>query len=481
MRQAPVAVVLALALLGACGGGGSGGGGGPARLPVLPKGDFVFFSTAVFQTPGNEAEALRRAARLEWIKRFRICLTNGYQNFAGKDLQELRAAGSELFIYRWFNGFYRVELLPDDAPAESRAYYAQFPGMVELFRQIHAHPEWLLNPDLPIQGGGAAYPAYFYDYANAEFRRFFETAIRRDLDGAQYDGVFFDYIGGWALPPEIDEIWQARHPGTTYDVAGITFLTELRAAIGAKRIFGNQAYRLPEGYYDVIDYDASESLATSFVWGKEAVLQMEGSGPQNVLDTFYRSWDGPGGYREAARERLAAAARGSRARVCDINYLQPWRVPTGETVEAGGRRVPVFTQRTDRPAIFYSYAISKLAGGYAFASDWYAEGFGEDDVYFLDLGEPLHSQYVETSGAVVRYYKNGFVLVTRSNQPLVFQPDAGFLPAGVAEVWDVYEGTSVHGWSTRRAVSVVPAYYASTESYYPSGRVYAYLNSMSAK
>lgn len=97
-------------------------------------------------------------------------MTNGYQNFAGKELQELHAAGCQLFLYRWFNGFYRSETLPDDAPAQAKAYVAQFPGMVSLFRQIQSRPEWLLNPDKPIQGSGAEHPAYFYDYADAEFR-----------------------------------------------------------------------------------------------------------------------------------------------------------------------------------------------------------------------------------------------------------------------------------------------------------------------
>ena len=172
---------------------------------------------------------------------------------------------------------------------------------------------------------------------------------------------------------------------------------------------------------------------------------------------------------------LAMAARNPQVRVCDINYLQPWRVPTGKTLEEGGRRVPLFTEQTDRPAIFYSYAVTKLVGGYVFASDWYADGYGKDEVYFLDLGKPLDRQYAETPEAVVRYYENGFVLVTRSDHRMVFQPEAKFVPAQVAGLWDVYEGNRVPDWSSRRAVTVVPAYYPSTQSYYPSGRVYVYL------
>jgi hypothetical protein len=452
-----------------------------AEVPLLQKGDFVFFSDVVFKKPANEAEARRWTKRLEWIKRFRICLTNGYQNFAGKDLRELHAAGCELFLYRWFNGFYRSELLPDDTPAQVKTDLGRFSGMVKLFRQVHAHPDWLLNPSKPMQGGGAEHPACFYDYAHPEFRRFYAESIRRDLDEAGYDGVFFDYIGGWALPTEIKAVFRERHPSMTYDEAGVEFLKELRAQVGTRRIFGNQAFRLPESYYKLIDYDASESLATSFIWGKKAEIHVAGRGQQKVLDTFYRPWDGPGGYKEVARDRVAVAAKYPQVRLCDINYLQPWHVPTGETVGAGGRRVPVFAERTDRPAIFYGYAVTKLVGGYVFASDWYAEGYGEDDVYFLDLGEPLDRHYVETPEAVVRYYRNGFVLVTRSASRVAFQPDAKSLPAGLGGVWDVYERSCVHGWLSRREVTVVPACYPSTRSCYASGRVYMYLRKSSKK
>lgn len=453
----------------------------PAGVPVLEKGDFVFFNSDVFRKPQNPVDARQRRERLEWIKRFRICLTNGYVNFAGNDLEELHAAECELFIYRWFNGFYTSEILADDAPAASKSYFRQFPEMVELFRRIHSRSEWLLNPGNPVQGGGAEHPAYFYDYADPEFRRFYAESIRRDLDKSQYDGVFFDYIGSWALPAETKRVWETKHPGSTYDEAGIQFLEELRSVIGAKRIFGNQAYRLPEGYYDVVDYDASESLATSFVWGKQASLYMEGEGEKRVLDTFYRPWDGPEGYKETARKRLAMAAKRPRVQICDINYLQPWRVPTGKTTETGGERVPIHTRRTDRPAIFYSYAVSKLVGGCTYASDWYARGYGRDDIYFLDLGQPVDARFVETEDAVARFYENGFVLVTRSAGRVVFKPDGKCLPAGIGGLWDAYEGTRVHDWTRHGTVTIFPAYYPATKSYYPSGRVYMYLPGSSGR
>ena len=150
----------------------------PAGVPFLEKGDFVFFTPDVFQKPKEQVGTRQQNERLDWIKRFRICLTNGYVNFADEDLRELHAVGCELFIYRWFNGFYTSEILADDAPAATKSYFRQFPEMAELFRQIHSRPEWLLNPGNAIQGSGAARPAYFYDYANPE------CYLNRCFDGA---------------------------------------------------------------------------------------------------------------------------------------------------------------------------------------------------------------------------------------------------------------------------------------------------------
>src|SRR5262245_42592273 len=135
---------------------------GGARTADAPRGAFVFFSNRVFALEGKA-----RTAERTYLRRFRVCLTNGYENFAGTEREALRAAGCELFIYLWFNGYYEKELARTDGEGE---YVRRFPDMLEAFRAIHAHPEWLLNPSRPMQGAGAAAPAYFYDYGNPDFR-----------------------------------------------------------------------------------------------------------------------------------------------------------------------------------------------------------------------------------------------------------------------------------------------------------------------
>lgn len=448
----------------------------PSSIRTSNKAEFIFFSNRVF------GKSETRAKQIELIKRFRICLTNGWRNFEGEELEELHAAGCELFIYRWFNGYYAAQVdAPSDEDAathsQAAAYFKQFPEIVSAFKEIHSHPEWILNPGAPMKGSGATTPAFFYDYTNPEFRAFFINWIKTSLVQSKYDGVFFDYIGGWALPKEVVALWNQKYPNTAYDEAAIVFLRELREALDKRRIFGNQAYRLVAdhpAYYELIDYDVSESHATSFVWGREVEVYIEGEGMTKTLETFYRSWDGPAGYKAISKTNRRATEADARVTGIDINYLKPWLVPTGNTVEIGDSTVPVYRKRTDRPAIFYGYCAAKLHNGNAYASDWYAPGFGEDEIYFLDLGKPVDDEFHENADAVARYFENGFVVLTRRGEPVRFAPDQQYLPKGIKGVFDVYEGARLQAWPDNKTVKISPAWYPASETHYPSGRVYVY-------
>jgi hypothetical protein len=452
-------VGLCLLLIGAVAGVSAQKTTFPPEAKPLAKAEFIFFSNAIIENPE------RKKQDFAYLKRFRVCLTNGYATFTGSDLAELKAAGCELFLYFWFNGYYERELARGDNP--NSAYIRRFPEMVSAFREIHRHPEWLLNPNQALQGAGAAYPAYFYDYQNPAFRRFYIGFLRDHLAKTGYNGLFFDYIGSWALPEEVKRLWKEKYPSVSYDEAGIRFLKELRRTLPEARLFGNQAYRLPAGYYTVLDYDISESHGTSFVWGSETHLTVQGKGQQKITETFYRLWDGPAGYREISRERRARATGSRRVRVYDINYLQPRYAPvTGEAT--------AYREETDRAAIFYSYALAKLTDAVSYASDWYAPGLGRDDLYFVDLGRPVTNSFDEQRDMVVRYFEKGFVVVTRRAERTVFTPDSRYRPAGTRGFWDLWEGKPVPDWPRQAELTLEPTISHATKRSYPVGRVYLY-------
>ncbi len=82
------------------------------RVPRLEKGEFIFFPSHVVTETEKHREYFER------LTSFRVCLTNGYWNFAPAHRDELHAEGCELFIYIWFNGFYEKEMPAADKSAE---------------------------------------------------------------------------------------------------------------------------------------------------------------------------------------------------------------------------------------------------------------------------------------------------------------------------------------------------------------------------
>lgn len=459
-----------------------------ATAPVREKADFVFFTYHVFINPAT------RDAYLDYIKRFRVCLTNGYTNFTGEDLADIKAAGCELMVYRWFNGYYAEELL-------GLGYYGQYPEVTAAWEEINRHPEWLINPVVPLAGNGAVLPAYFFDWTNADLRKFYIDYLVDYIDTVGYDGVFFDYIGDWALPDAVKQLWTVKHPHTTYNQAGAEFLRELRAAMGDRPIMGNQAYKLDNAdeYYQSLTYDITESYGTAAMWGKEALVYVEGKGMIKVQETYYRPWDGHNGYKALMESKSIGPARklpGTGVEFYPIDYVHPRYVFTGDYVDVNGAQTPVHRREEDKPAIHYAYALSKLYDYEAYASDWASwlgdsSSFGRDQVYFSDLGAPVESKYRETSDAAVRYYENGFAVVTRNNRhdnqvspnntatgsgdAVTFAPDPSMIPPDVSGLWDVYSDAAVAGWSPGSpAVVIQPERYDTTGSYYPSGRIYLY-------
>lgn len=457
-----------------------------ARPPLKEQQDFLFFPLSVFHDP------VTRAAYWETIKQTKVALSNGYARFEGEDLETLHAGGTELFLYRWFNGYYAIELL-------GLSYYADFPEMKELFTEINSHPDWLINPAVPIAGSGAVTPAYFYDWANPELRAFYVQRLKEHVGAAGYDGVFFDYPGDWAVPPPVLALYDLKHPTLSYNAAGLLMVEELRAAVGQDaRIFTNQAYRLDNAadYYEQIDYDITESYGTSFTFGKSSTINVEGKGAINVAETYYRPWTESQGYKDITETSPIAPMRlqpDPRVKLFHINYVNPWYQKTPDSPDTA----PTYRAVQDRPAIHYGYALGKLHNVAAYASDWGSWNgdpsvYSEDDIHRVDLGDPLEANYREDDFALVRYFQKGFVVVTKNNQhnhmtapyagptgeatPVEVALDSSKFAAGTSALWDVYnDGVLAGSSATTSLVTIAPDYYRATQSYYPSGRVYLYV------
>jgi hypothetical protein len=302
------------------------------------------------------------------------------------------------------------------------------------------------------------------------------------------------------LPEKARDIWRKKHPDTDYNQAGGMFVAELRKAIPGRPIMTLMAYR-DGGYYPHIDYDLEESYGTARIyWGGDelemkiyidmkdaprnalqdvfahlrADVHLEDEGLQRARETFFRPWDGRSGYKEHDKLRREAERRHPHVKGIDLNYLHPWYVATGATKELGGEVYPVYTTRINRPAIFYGYALSRLSDRIPSTSEIRSPARVRDGIFFLDLGRPLEDDYRELEDVAVRYFENGFVVVTRGNGVVRFRPDEEMIPEGTSGLWDAYEGVPAWEWELQKAVSIHPDFFPAVDTYRPSGRVYAY-------
>ncbi|MSS70266.1 MAG: hypothetical protein EXS64_02130 [Candidatus Latescibacteria bacterium] len=422
-------------------------------------GAFIFFHNSLI-AEGKPATAGQGWERL---KRFRLLLTNGYPTFSRERVAALHEHGSKLFFYIWFNGFYAKETRKPKPDGDWR------------HEVLEQHPEWLLNPDRPEQGGGAVQPAYFFDLTEPELRSFLSRVIAGHRRRTGYDGVFFDYAGRYALPESVAALHDRRHPDTPYDAAGAEFLRTPKAADPGCLIFTNQAYRAARYLLPPSDIDVTESIGTSFVWGREISLYAEGEGWISTRETFYRPWAGETGIQRYYGDMVAKVRRHNpELTFVAIDYVNAAWEATGGTAQHEGRAVPVYRRRTDRAAIFYGCAAARLFGLSSYSSDWYALGYYDDEPFLLDLGRPLEDAPEERDEVVLRYYENGFVALMTGERAGEFDAASPHIPEGVRAIRDLFAGRSLPATHRQCLITIEPAISPVSGARYPAGRVYRY-------
>jgi len=418
---------------------------------LAPAGEFMFFHHRLLQAESGWQQ----------LSRFRWLLTNGYATFPPEKVALLHRHGSRLFFYFWFNGFYEWEARQSMPDGDWR-------------REIlERHRDWLLNPEQGEQGGGATAPAYFFDFTRPELRQFLAYTLAAHRRRTGYDGVFFDYAGSYPLPPAIARRHQERHPEIPYDAAGALFLQAVRAMDPRLLIFTNQAYRAAEHLLPYTDLDVAESLATSWLGGREVELFAEGEGWIRTCETFYRPWEGIQAYYT---DILAKVRRfNPRVRFLTINYLKAFWEPTGATVIREGRAYPVYRRRPDRAAAFYGYVAAKLFGLDSYSSDWYDLGSGEDEVFLTRLGRPQGDGPELQGSLVVRYFERGLVALTATEQGGRATLPPQRLPEGLKGLRDLYERRTIPASRKQCRLEIPPTVSPVSGSTYPAGRVYRYI------
>lgn len=406
--------------------------GFPQRRGVL-----VFVPTSALLAPEPH--------RLEWLSRFDLILTNGYDIAPERIRVLLQSAGSHLFLYVWSNGF---------TTQEARAGLPQSPWWREL---LERHPQWLLNRE-PLPGPPGTPPSYYFDLSASELRQWLAAQLAHWRGETGYSGFFLDMAGSTALPERVLALWQATRPGLSYDQAFVELLRAVRDADPQAIIMTNQAFRTLPAALALVDYDLTESYGTSYDWGPRATV-----GDLTLAETFYRGWQGPAGLKAlyAQVEKALAHAQPRRGFIY-LDYMRPrYRPPAAEGQP--------WQPEVDAEAVYYSYVAARLWGQESFCSGWFAGMEYEGPLYFADLGRPLGDGPQEVGAAVMREYERG--LVALLSGPIAAEVEVPLMAAS-AELYDIFSDQVIPLREGRAMIRMEPARSQLTGAVTPVGRVF---------
>lgn len=425
----------------------------PPEIP-LKRGDFAFR----YHTPLTEEE-------MEWLSRFDIVVPGFF--LPEEQIDQLHKAGSKLVHYVWLPAFN-----PDTSEAKKRNW-----GSI-----LTEHPDWVLNADNPLFGyaGPENAPAFYFDYASHGLRQWIVREIIEMTNDHNYDGIFFDTTSFQSVHPEAQEVFKERHPGDSYDRYVARVFALLKESAPSLILFPNQGFRSHPYYLPYADYDLTESYMTTTAWVDEVPANIKDQGLIPIKETYYARWHDPDNQGQSISHYCKSLITdpisefGYPVKTYHLNYAHPRYVSTGEMTEDSKT---IFRPELDRYAIHYSMACALLLGHTSYCEIEQNSGIPEDDIYFVNLGEPQDENYIllPDRKMAYRFYENGFVVVndSRKDQSITF--DSNQLPSELPKLFDIFSKKPVDDFSKTRTVAIPITKYEATDKTVSSGRIYVYL------
>ena len=419
----------------------------------------------VFATGNSHPDSME----LQWLLNFELVQIGGIgDEVSDSIINILHLSGARLLTYEWMPaGYHYIDGSPDD------------PFMAWVYPRRYS---LTLNPNGPFPhcNGAGWCEDYYYDLAipSVVSRRinFLMSSIENT------DGLFFDWASGAFLDESeytpIRDTFYNRHPGLVYSAVVGGFYRSLKEADSSKLIFTNQGFRRCPYILPFVDYDMTESYATSDDYFGDT-LYIEGLGLQEVPKTIYYpvSDDYRTGhiedqiyYLNFLKSCWDENGGADFKNFVYMNYAAPEFFPTGDTING----YAVFRPEAPRNAIYFAYVIPKLLNFMVYTETPWNHRYERDSIYFYDLGEPLDTCYDSLGGHIyVRYFSQGFVIVGEWQDTISVRLESPYIPSHLP-VYDAYE----RRWDTTGVncvdFIVKPKYDSLIGRMAPSGRVFLY-------
>ncbi|MBF0319537.1 MAG: hypothetical protein HQL01_07025 [Nitrospirae bacterium] len=391
---------------------------------------------------------------IEFLSQFDIVVTGKFADSA--TVKRLKSRGAKLIFYDW---------LP--------ALYYCSSGNGEWAQRVYDNKEfWTLDPsDSDPNPMGSRYGCadYFYDMTDEELNEARAQSLAEEVRAHDYDGIFFDWGSGLYDIDErkytfITDSFQKRHPGMDYDAAAGNFLKRVKDT--GLIVILNRGFKSKDAaLVKYADIDVVESMFTGAQCGdKQPEINIKNEGKKKVCETWFNT---PQKSMKIAGEMLGQARRvNPNAGFVFLNYAFPFYRQTGDTSRPDNA---MYEKLPDRQAIFYSLAVSYIAGASGFTcGDDVNINHVVDDVYFFNIGAPMGEFQNIDNHTYVRYFRNGIAVISGKKNSVELQ-----LAQDVKSLYDVYNKTSLSVSGAKVKVHLESQKYLEAIEL-PTGRLYKY-------
>ena len=391
-------------------------------------------------------------SQIEWGKKFRIVEVGGL--YDSKIIKKLKKLNNVKLGYDWLPAFY---------------FYTDGENKKFIENLYKNRNKFTLNPEGPFlhckRYNYFWCKEFYFNFGDKEVIQKKINYLIKNLKEKQFCGIFFDWASGsYILEKEYKPIYQQfkkLNPNKNY----FKMISEIYKTLKEKQIFfvTNQAFRQHKYLLPYIQYDMTESYITGIKYIKKRVM-IKGKGVlEKIAVTDYypiknNSLKATLFYIDLLTKYKQKYKRYGFKNFIYLNYLAPeykkiYQIP------------PLYREITPKNGIYFAFAMAKLTDNIVYSEVSNNKKLEKDPIYFYDLGEVKGENYQQLEeGIYIRFYQNGFVLVSNSFQKKFIKLDLK------REFYDLYNKKWIKN-------GVIPLDYhidTITNRKVPLGRVFLY-------
>ena len=364
----------------------------------------VFFTIFLWATPMKKGDFalihIYDDEQIEWANKFKMVVVGGVDD--PRITSKLKKLHNIKLGYDWLAAFY---------------FYTNGDNN-DFVKTLYSNKEiTTLNPNGPFlhceKNGYNWCKEYYYNFGNKDVRDKKVKFLIKNLKQKKFNGLFFDWASGnFILEKDYKKVYKnfkKLNPTKNYFEMIGKFYSELKK----KGIFfiTNQAFRHHKYLLPFIQYDMTESYITSLEYKKQRIMienkgVVEKIGVTNYYPIDNKSLKATLKYIDLLTQYKQKYKKYGFKNFIYLNYLAP------EYKKIYPIR-PLYKEIIPKNGIYFAFAMAKLTDNIVYSEVIDNKILEQNSIYFYNLGKAKNKSYSKLeNGIYVRFYENGFVLVS---------------------------------------------------------------------